>query len=263
MSQNFVKSRETPLAFEAAAVAMHSALVYKLGWGPSRPLLALALARTALETERWQALCDHNWGNVRAGESYASDYCVYPCSAVVRSRHAFFIPEGELDTRGGHVVGKVWLVPPGHPCTRFRSYGDAVEGALAYLEFVFGDQRDAWGALLHGDAVATVRALKARGYFAGQELGYARHLVALTEEFTRRLARLPVDEVPVPSRDDVTALLALDPEVAASLEAEPDEPAAREREVPRRASHVELIASAGGDASDVDVPSSEPPGRVA
>jgi hypothetical protein len=73
MSGNFVKSRKTPLAFEAAAVAMHSALVYELGWGPSRPLLAIALARTALETERFAAIHDHNCGNVRAGATYVSD----------------------------------------------------------------------------------------------------------------------------------------------------------------------------------------------
>lgn len=258
MSGNFVKSGETPLVFEAAAVAMHSALVYKLGWGPSRPLLALALARTALETNRWQALRDHNWGNVRAGDSYASDYCAYASSAVVRERHTFFIPEGELDARNGHVVGKVWLVPPGHPCTRFRSYGDAIEGALAYLDFVFGHQRDAWGALVHGDAVGTVHALKACAYFAGQELGYARHLIALTEEFTRRLARLPVDEVPVPDRDDVAALLALDPEISrAATSDDAEEASSREREAPRRPSHVELVAQ------EAEVPSSEPPGRVA
>ena len=258
MSGNFVRSAETPLAFEAAAVAMHSALVYKLGWGPSRPMLALALARTALETERWQALRDHNWGNVRAGDSYASDYCAYASSAVVHGRHTFFIPEGELDARNGHVIGKVWLVPPGHPCTRFRSYGDAIEGAFAYLDFVFAHQRDAWGALLHGDAALTVLALKACGYFAGQEHGYARHLIALTEEFTRRLARLPVDEVPVPDRDEVTALLALDSEISCSATSnDTEEATSREHEAPRRASQVELVAP------EAEVPSSVPPGRVA
>ncbi|HEX6766623.1 MAG TPA: hypothetical protein VF103_14115 [Polyangiaceae bacterium] len=216
----YVQARKTPLAFEAAAAAMRAALAQKLGGQPSVPVLALALAKTAFETARWQSIWNDNWGNVKAGETYAGSYCCYSCNEFIESEVKWFIPEGELDRKGGIVVGKVWLVPPGHPQTRFRSYSSATEGASRYVEFVAGGRYEsAWELLLLGDAAGYVRELKAKGYFTGDETTYARGVVALKDEFSSKLARLPAGEVSVPERDDVRPLLAPDPDMLLYVEA--------------------------------------------
>jgi hypothetical protein len=260
MLARYVKWEKTPYSFETAARAMHSALTRKLGWGPARPVLALALARTALETERWQALVHHNWGNTKAGAGYEGTYCTYASCEALERGLTWFIPEGELDKKDGSVVGKVWLVPPGHPHTRFRAYADPLDGAFAYVDLASCEQnRDTWEALLLGDALGLVEALIARRYFTRNVLRYARPLVGLQEEFALRLERLVSSEVVVPERDAVRALLAPDPGVVSEISASEGAEETRQREVEtvRRRSHTELVAREG------DVPSSEPPGRVA
>ncbi|HVR19918.1 MAG TPA: hypothetical protein VMS65_09480 [Polyangiaceae bacterium] len=261
MLARFVKAQKTPLAFDEAAATMRMALARKLDSDPARSVLSLALAKTALETSRWQALFNHDWGNVKATETYAGTYSCYACCEALPSGLTWFIPEGELDAKGGCVVGKVWLVPPGHPQTRFRAYESALDGAIAYLElFASGRYGDAWQWLQLGDAVGTVHALKRKGYFAGDEMTYARALVDLKEEFDRRLEGLRTVEVGVPNRDDVQALLAPDPDFLATVQAAEavEEARLRDRAAPRHGSHTELIAV------DAKEPSSDPSkGRVA
>ena len=137
-----VQAKKTPLTFEGAANAMRKALFRQLGGQPALPVLALALAKTAFETARWQSIWNDNWGNVKAAENYEGTYCCYACNEVLASGLKWFIPEGELDKKDGVVVGKVWLVPPGHPQTRFRvsarfatSRTARIERCYAYSSF--------------------------------------------------------------------------------------------------------------------------------
>lgn len=209
MLAQYVRAQRTPLTFEAAASAMRTALTHRLRWSPALPVLALVLAKTAFETERWQDLWNHNWGNTKANETDAGSYCSYACSERLSSGLVWFIPEGELDRKDGTVIGKVWLVPPGHPQTRFRAYAGAVEGAIRYLELVSSaPRRDSWDMLLLGDEIAYTRALAAEGYLAADEATYTRGIASLRDEFVRRLERLSAPEVSVPSRDEVRALVA-------------------------------------------------------
>jgi len=252
MLARFVKAQKTPLAFEEAAATMRMALARKLDSDPARSVLALALAKTALETSRWQALFNHDWGNVKASEAHAGTYSCYACCEVLPSGLTWFIPEGELDAKGGCVVGKVWLVPPGHPQTRFRAYESALDGAVAYLELLGSDRYgDAWEWLLLGDAVGTVHALERKGYFASSVLTYVRALVDLKEEFDRRLEGMAASEVAVPNRDEVQALLAPDPDFLATVQAAEavEEARLRDRAAPRHGSHTELVAASAEEPS--------------
>ena len=261
MLARFVKAQKTALAFDEAAATMRMALARTLGSDPARSVLALALAKTALETSRWQALFNHDWGTLKASEAYEGTYSCHACCAVLPSGLTWFIPEGELDAKGGCVVGKVWLVPPGHPQTRFRAFESALDGAVAYLEvFASGRYADAWEWLLLGDTVGTVHALKRKGYFAGDVMTYARALADLKEEFERRLGGLAASEIAVPDRDDTNALIAPDPDFLATVQAAEavDEARFRDRAAPRHASHTELVAALAQE------PSADPSkGRVA
>jgi hypothetical protein len=254
----FVGANKTPLTFEEAAAAMRKALTRRLGGRPALPVLALALAKTAFETARWQSIWNHNWGNVKAGETYEGSYCCYACNEVLASGLKWFIPEGELDKKDGMVIGKVWLVPPGHPQTRFRAYAEADEGAARYVEFVSGGRyRDAWAALLLGDAAGYVHELKLKGYFTADETTYARGVIRLQDEFAHRLARLPTDEVSVPEREVVKPLIAPDPDVLLRVEATGIATEARFDELER------LRGSALDDTLENDPESPEEPQRIA
>jgi hypothetical protein len=198
---------------------MRTALTHRLRWSPALPVLALALARTAFETARWQEIWNYNWGNTRATEAYVGSYCSYACSEVLATGLTWFIPEGELDRKDGTVMGKVWLVPPGHPQTRFRAYAGTVEGAIRFLELISSEpHRDAWDAFLLGDAIAHARARAAEGCLAEKDATYARGIASLQDEFARKLERLPASEVFVPTRDEVRALF------LPSIEVEPPSP---------------------------------------
>ena len=61
MTATFVDAEKRPLSFEQAAPAMKAALSNQLGHDPSDEVLALALAKTALETGRWQSMWNDNW----------------------------------------------------------------------------------------------------------------------------------------------------------------------------------------------------------
>ncbi len=259
MLATYVRAQKTPLAFEEAAGAMRAALTQYLGWAPALPVLALALAKTAFETARWQSIWNNNWGNIKAGETYEGTYCSYACNEVLSTGLKWFIPEGELDRKGGVVVGKVWLVPPGHPQTRFRAYPNAADGARRYVEFVAGGRyRDAWSMLLLGDAAGYVHALKLKGYFTADEAAYTRGVVSLQSEFSRRLERFEAFEVPVPDRDEVSPLVAPDPDQLLRVEATAAATEARflDLEALRRDALADTLR---GD-SDAPPPSSEPRG---
>lgn len=185
----WVPAHVTPFSFDEAAAAMRAALRDKLKTEPRREVLALALAKTALETGRWKAIWNANWGNVKAGEKYEGLYCCFELNEVLNGKVVWFGPRGRLDRKGGAVVAEPFDDPPGHPQTRMRAYLTREDGAIAYTAFVAGGRyAEAWSLLLKGDAVGYVHALKLKGYFTADETTYAKGVVSLQKEFVGKLA---------------------------------------------------------------------------
>lgn len=204
MLATYVHARLTPLSFEEAQTALASALRQQIGKWPSREALALALAKTALETGRWKAIWNYNFGNVKAGEKYAGSYFCIELNEVLSGKVVWFSPRGRLDRKGGTVVAEPFEDPPGHPQTRMRAYPNAFEGAEAYVKFVAGGRyAAAWQLLLAGDAAGYVHALKVAGYFTADEATYAKGVVSLQREFLGKLdGRNPEPaSVPPPTPD--------------------------------------------------------------
>jgi hypothetical protein len=179
------------LTLEEAASALRLALNLQLKSDPSVEVLALAVAKTALETGRWKAIHRFNFGNVKAGESYTGLYTTFRCNEIIKGKVQWFDPttDGFAD-------------PPGHPQTRFRAYQSAAEGAAAYVSFVAGGRyAAAWQRLLAGDAAGYVHALKVAGYFTADEGPYVKGVVSLQREFIGKLKALPDHEVPIADVD--------------------------------------------------------------
>lgn len=220
----YVPAKTTPLSFDEAAGCMNAALAAEIGQTPATNVLALALAKTALETGRWSAIWCANWGNIKAGEQYTGLFSCISLNEVLAAGVTWFAPAGELNRKGGTVIGKVWDVPPGHPQTRMRAYSSPQEGATEYVSFVAsGRYRDAWQELLAGNPAAYVHALKAARYFTADEAQYAKGVVSLHSEFVAKLQGRPAREMPVAPHEEIRAILAPQPwnqhEVMAMMDA--------------------------------------------
>jgi hypothetical protein len=206
MLATYLPPVKTPLPFETAAHAMRVALASVLGEQPSRETLALALGKTALETGRWSAMWNGNWGNVKHSDSRPGFFTAIVLNEVIDGKVVWFDPRGRLTgnpAKGGRLAGDLAdegrAVPPGHPQTRMRAFTSAGEGALDYVKFVArGRYAGAWALLLEGDAEGYVHELKRKGYFTADEGEYRKGVVSLQREFVGKLGGLDVVETPVP-----------------------------------------------------------------
>jgi hypothetical protein len=188
----YVEPKRTPIPFSTAVDCMRWALQFEIGAPPSVEVLALALAKTALETGRWTQIWNANWGNVKAPDTYEGMFTCITLNEVLLGRGVvWFAPEGELTaapSRGGRITGKTWPVPDGHPQTRMKAFANEYNGVESYVDFIKnGRYAQAWLRLLAGDAVGYVHQLKARGYFTADEAPYAKGVVSLQREFAARL----------------------------------------------------------------------------
>lgn len=186
----YVSDALTPFSFDEAAEAMRWALSTPAGSAPADNVLALALAKTALETGRWKKIHCFNWGNIKAGEIYEGMYTCFPLNEVLNGKVVWFSPEGQhVSGLGTPLVGPPMAVPPGHPQARMRAYANRYDGARSYVDFVSGGRyANAWRLLLEGDAVSYVHALKVAGYFTADESAYARGVLLMQAEFIKTLA---------------------------------------------------------------------------
>lgn len=189
MTATYTEDQLTPFSFDVAAEAMRAALMDALkGQHPTDDTMSLALAKTALETGRWQYIHCYNWGNIKAGQSYVGQYTAFACNEVLGGKVVWFAPGGRLAQKGGPVVAEASPLPPGHYQTRFRAYANQYDGAYEYVDFVAsGRYVDAWKELLVGDADGYVNALHAKGYFTADPAVYGRGVKSLQAEFRAKL----------------------------------------------------------------------------
>lgn len=195
MRAAYTAPRRTPMSFGEATTLAKWALTHALGKPPSVAVLALFLAKTALETGRWTAIWNGNWGNWKATETWDEMFtCITLNEVLVRNGRntlVWFAPEGELSaapSKGGKLIEAPIPVPDGHPQTRMRAFPGNTHGVEVYVDSLErGRYREAWGFLLQGDPVAYVHSLKAKGYFTADESLYRSGVVALMRQFEAKL----------------------------------------------------------------------------
>jgi hypothetical protein len=69
-----------------------------------------------------------------------------------------------------------------------RAYLDAIDGAEGYWTCIRDDFSEAYQAIVDGDLVAFVAALKKRGYFTASEAVYLHAMVQIVSGWTHRIA---------------------------------------------------------------------------
>lgn len=259
MLATYKLAENTPVSFDVAARALSDALSTVLRATPSVEVLALALAKTTLESGRkddlyWVHSKHWNIGNIKAGPSYEGMFTTYACNEILAEqgerRVVWFSPFGRLSGRGGVVVSDPYTNPPGHPQTRFRAYAGPTDGAYQYVDFVAtGRYVDAFGELLEGDAPGYVNALHRKGYFTADPTIYGRGVLSLHKEFIARLQGRPAPAMWIPSVDVIQDLVApqkWNAEEVLALEGALD----IAREANRASAHAQMAISEPDDPDD-------------
>ena len=203
----------TPLSFDEAARHLRNALLTEIR-DVSDECLALALAKCALETGRFQAMYGYNYGNIRPTYAVPCQFqCLPICNEIDHDdKLHWYTPEGEVVSRTNlTVIGKRWDIPPGHPASRFQAYAGPTDGAYQYVDFMArganGRFAPAFARLVHGDAPGMVAAMKRARYMTADEQAYARPVISLQREYLGKLKNLPVEPYE-PTDDEFERLMA-------------------------------------------------------
>ena len=152
--------------------------------------VCLLAAQWALETGNGHSCHCWNLGNVKSSEGDGHDWCFFKCNELlsqqVASRLTAADPEHVKVTSAPDANGCVWtwFYPP-HPGCRFRAFDTLLDGAVDQVAVMAGRFKQAWPALLSGDPVAFVHALKQQGYFTASETSYLRGVQALYTEMLK------------------------------------------------------------------------------
>lgn len=202
MTATFTENQLTPFSFEEATKAMRWALSTELNCAEAAvPLnvLALALAKTALETGRWVRIHNNNWGNVKCSSTYVGMYTCFGCDELIHGKRIWFDPDTAYDPKDPLGLPNASFakpsVPPGNPQTRFRAFANHFDGVDQYITFIHGGRyKAAWAALLTGDVHAYIHALKQAGYFTADEDVYLKGVAGIYGEFLGKLQNQPGPE---------------------------------------------------------------------
>lgn len=179
----YVPPERIPCPRGAVIAAMRAALI---GSTTDPRCVALAVAKSALETGRWLKMYNYNFGNVKAGPKYEGQYTAFRCNEVLGGKIRWFSPEGETDRAGTLLPGaERYAVPPCHPQTRFRAYAGLTDGVYSYVDVLIARFPRSFQALLTGNAKTFVETLKAERYFTADVGPYIDGVSSMQREFVR------------------------------------------------------------------------------
>jgi hypothetical protein len=201
----YVDPKLTVMPFEFAREALAAALRDPVTRAPARrEVLALAMAKCALETGRFQKIWNWNFGNIKAGASYPGMFTCITLNEVIGGRVQWFAPDGPvIRLAGGSFTPTAEPrvpVPPGHPQTRMRAHANRFDGAYAYVDFMQA-RATMWNALQTGDPYQYVPAMKRGGYFTADEAPYLRAVASITKEYSLKLEGRAPDETRLPEQE--------------------------------------------------------------
>jgi flagellar protein FlgJ len=173
-----VNAVRTQLEPGEARNALSGAWKKVFGEEPSAETSAILTAQWAHETARGGSMYNFNFGGIKGSGPGGF-------SVLQRTREGYGATEREIRDR-------------------FRAYGSAEEGAVDYVQLLNNRFPKALEAARSGDPEGFVRALKARGYFTGDESAYVRSVTSLSREM------LGTEFAPVRRVDPETMLAAAD-----------------------------------------------------
>jgi hypothetical protein len=151
-----VKAERTRLSGGQAASALSRAWQERFGQPPSERTLSILVAHWAHETGRGESMLNYNFGGIKGSGPGG-------LSAVYKTREGFGENEVRVDDR-------------------FRAYESPTEGARDYVDLLARRYGDAVDNAAREDPAGFVRALKAKGYFSGEEGAYVKSVTSLSNQ---------------------------------------------------------------------------------
>lgn len=157
---------------------------------PSDEVVALVMAKSALETGRWNAIWNDNFGNMKVGR-WTGNYTCIVLNEVIAKRVVWFHPRGQMSMGPSRpdwqIVGQEWPVPPGHPQTRMRAHANKYDGVSQYFALLKARFPRSYAALWSANPKEFVHALKTEGYFTADEEPYRNSVASIQREFINAL----------------------------------------------------------------------------
>ena len=223
MTARELPARRTVVSPVEVYMALRLQLEAQLGKEQTTRAGAMILfGQMALETGRFQATMNYNFGGVKCSSSWAGCWQHFVTTEHVSEDDARVYlttppPGAKVERVGVDDDGRVILRFSGkHPVNKFRAFETLDDAIGSHVAFLLGKRyRTAVMLAMAGRADDYAIALRSAGYYTGDAATYARSVRLLAREYD---GKLPADAAPEPARPEVVSVAAT---VAPSVVAEP------------------------------------------
>lgn len=165
----------------------------------------ILLGQMALETGRFKATMNYNFGGVKCSPNWSGCWQHFTTTEHVAEAEAAGylanVPKGATVERVGvDDTGKVILRFAGrHPVNRFRAYETLDEAVASHVRFLLGQRyRPSVHLAMAGRADDYAISLRAAGYYTGDAASYARNVRQLAREYDGAMPPEPTQPAPAP-----------------------------------------------------------------
>lgn len=193
----------------------------------------ILLGQMALETGRFEATMNYNFGGVKCGPTWRGCWQHFPTTEHLDEDSARVylttVPPGaKVERIGVDDSGKVILRFSGrHPVNKFRAYETLDDAIGSHVAFLLGKRyRTAVMLAMAGRADDYAIALRSAGYYTGDAATYARSVRLLAKEYDGKMPPEPAPAPEPPRPEVVTVAATVAPSPAAEPAKAPQESAA-------------------------------------
>lgn len=193
----------------------------------------ILLGQMALETGRFEATMNYNFGGVKCGPTWRGCWQHFPTTEHLDEDSARVylttVPPGaKVERVGVDDSGKVILRFSGrHPVNKFRAYETLDDAIGSHVAFLLGKRyRAAVHLAMAGRADDYALALRSAGYYTGDASTYARSVRLLAKEYDGKMPPEPVPAPEVPRAEVVSVAASVAPSPVAEPAKAPLAPSA-------------------------------------
>jgi len=170
----------------------------------TRAGVMILLGQMALETGRFEAAMNYNFGGVKCGPSWKGCWQHFTTTEHVEEDAARVYlatppPGSKVERVGVDDKGRVILRFSGkHPVNKFRAFETLDDAVQHHVSFLLGKRyRTAVMLAMAGRADDYAIAMRSAGYYTGDAATYARNVRLLAREYD---GKMPAEPAPPPAR---------------------------------------------------------------
>jgi len=234
MTARELPARRTVVSPAEVYVALRLQLEAQLGKEQTtRAGTMILLGQMALETGRFKATMNYNFGGVKCGPGWKGCWQHFTTTEhLPEDEAAAYLsqppPGSKVERVGVDDSGRVILRFSGrHPVNRFRAYETLDDAVASHVRFLLGPRyRTSVMLAMAGRPDDYAHSLRAAGYYTGDASSYARNVRLLAKEYEEAVQE-PVPTPEPPHREVVSVAASVAPSPVAEPAKAPQEPAAQ------------------------------------